>query len=66
MSLTMQDFHKARQGVRRCQYGVGKKKPRGNLFDPVKRPPKSLPEPRQPEQQEPGCRPEGGAQSCAP
>lgn len=66
MSLTMQDFHKARQGVRRCQYGVGKKKPRGDLFDPVKRPPKSLPEPRLPEQQEPGCRPEGGAQSCAP
>jgi hypothetical protein len=66
MSLTMQDFHKARQGVRRCQYGVGKKKPRGDLFDPVKRPSKSLPEPRQPQQQEPGCRAEGGAQSCTP
>jgi len=66
MSLTMQDFHKARQGVRRCQYGIGKKKARGDLFDPIKRPPKPLPEPRSQEQQEPGCRPEGGAQSCTP
>lgn len=65
-SLTMQDFHKARQGVRRCQYGVGKKKARGDLFDPVKKPPKPLPEPRPQEPQEPGCRPQGGAQSCAP
>jgi hypothetical protein len=38
MSLTMQDFHKARQGVRRCQYGVGKKKARGDLFDHLKKP----------------------------
>ena len=66
MSLTMQDFHKARQGVRRCQYGLGKKKARGDLFDPIKRPPKPLPGPRPQEQQEPGCRPEGGTQSCAP
>jgi hypothetical protein len=66
MSLTMQDFHKARQGVRRCQYGIGKKKARIDLFDPIKRPPKPLPEPRPGEQQEPGCRPEGGAQSCTP
>lgn len=66
ISLTMQDLHKARQGVRRCQYGVGKEKARGDLFDPVKKPPKPLPEPRPQEQQEPGCRPEGGAQSCAP
>lgn len=66
ISLTMQDLHKARQGVRRCQYGVGKKKARDDLFDPVKKPPKPLPEPRPQEQQEPGCRPEGGAQSCAP
>jgi len=66
MSLTMQDFHKARQGVRRCQYGVGKKEARGDLFDPIKKPSKPLPEPRLREQQEPGCRPEGGAQSCAP
>lgn len=66
MSLTMQDFHKARQGVRRCQYGVGKKKARGDLFDPVKRPPKPLQGPRSQEQQEPGCRPGDGAQSCAP
>jgi hypothetical protein len=66
MSLTMQDFHKARQGVRRCQYGAGKKKARIDLFDPIKKPPKPLPEPRLREQQEPGCRPEGGAQPCAP
>jgi hypothetical protein len=66
MSLTMQDFHKARQGVRRCQFGVGRKKARIDLFDPVKRPPKPPPEPRPREQQEPGCRAEGGAQSCAP
>ena len=66
MSLTMQDFHKARQGIRRCQYGVGKKKARGDLFDPIKKPPKPLPEPRPQQQQEPGCRPEGGAQSCTP
>lgn len=59
MSLTMQDFHKARQGIRRCQIGLGKRKPRGDLFDHLKRPPP-------PEQQEPGCRPAGGTQSCAP
>lgn len=36
-SLTMQDFHKARQGIRRCQIGLGKRKPRGDLFDHLKR-----------------------------
>lgn len=35
-TLTMQDFHKARQGIRRCQIGLGKKKPRGDLFDHLK------------------------------
>ncbi|MEX0735232.1 MAG: hypothetical protein WDZ66_03160 [Steroidobacteraceae bacterium] len=59
-SLTMQDFHQARQGVRRCilyQFG-GKKKPRDDLFDSIERPPKP--------QQEPGCGPGGDGQSCAP
>lgn len=59
MSLTMQDFHKARQGIRQCQIGLGKRKPRDDLFEHLKKPPP-------PEQQEPGCRPEGGARSCAP
>lgn len=54
-SLTMGDFHKARNGVRRCQIGVGKKKPRDDLFDPIK-----------PPQQEPGCRREEGSAGCAP
>lgn len=59
MSLTMQDFHKARQGIRRCQIGFGRRKPRDDLFEHLKKPPP-------PEQQKPGCRPEGDAQSCAP
>ena len=59
ISLTMQDFHKARQGIRQCQIGLGKRKPRDDVFDHLKKPPP-------PEQQEPGCRPAGGAQSCAP
>lgn len=58
-SLTMQDFHKARQGIRQCQIGLGRRKPRDDLFDHLERPPP-------PEQQKPGCRPVGGAQSCAP
>ena len=32
-SLTMQDFYQARQGVRRCIIPIGKRKPRGDLFD---------------------------------
>ena len=36
-SLTMQDFHKARQGVRRCILRVGKREPRGDLFDHLKK-----------------------------
>lgn len=39
-SLTMQDFHKAREGVRRCNIYAGKRKPRSDLFDHLKRPPK--------------------------
>ena len=55
-SLTMQHIHKAREGVRMCQIGVGKKKVRGDLFDSIKRPPPP---------QEPGCGPDGIGQSCA-
>jgi hypothetical protein len=39
-SLTMQDFHKAREGIRRCVIYAGKRNPRGDLFDHLKRPPK--------------------------
>lgn len=56
-SLTMQDFHQARQGVRTCilyQFG-GKKKPRDDLFDAIKRPPPP---------QEPGCGKDGIGLSC--
>lgn len=37
-SLTMADFHKARNGVRRCNIGLGRKKPRDDLFEHLKRP----------------------------
>ena len=37
-SLTMADFHKARAGIRRCNIALGKRKPRGDLFDHLKRP----------------------------
>ena len=37
-SLTMADFHKARNGIRRCNIALGKKKPRSDLFDHLKRP----------------------------
>jgi hypothetical protein len=63
-SLTMQDFHQARNGVRTCilyQFG-GKKKPRDDLLDTIKHPPGPLPEP----QQKPGCGPAEEEQSCAP
>jgi hypothetical protein len=36
-SLTMQDFHKAREGVRRCIIPLGKREPRGDLFDHLKK-----------------------------
>jgi hypothetical protein len=39
-SLTMADFHKARNGVRRCNIGAGRREPRGDLFDHLKRPKK--------------------------
>jgi len=59
-SLTMQEIHQGRSGVRTCilaQFG-GEKKPRDDLFDAIKRPAKP--------QQEPGCGPGDEAQSCAP
>jgi hypothetical protein len=57
-SLTQKETHDARKGVRMCvlaQFG-GKKKPRDDLFDSIKRPPPP---------QEPGCNREGIGQSCA-
>ena len=39
-SLTMQDVHKAREGVRRCNIYAGKRKPRSDLFNHLRRPPK--------------------------
>lgn len=56
-SLTQKEIHDARKGVRRCilaQFG-DEKKPRDDLFDPIKRPPPP---------QEPGCNKEGIGQSC--
>ncbi len=38
-SLTMQDIHGARLGVRTCIIPIGKKKPRDDLFDHLKDPP---------------------------
>lgn len=38
-SLTMQDLHQARMGVRRCIIPVGRREPRGDLFEPLKRRP---------------------------
>lgn len=56
VSLTMKDLHQGRQGIRTCQIGVGRKKPRDDLFDSIKRPPPP---------QEPGCGPDGVGLSCA-
>ena len=56
-SLTMQDIHQGRQGVRTCifyQFG-DKKRPRDDLFDSIKRPPPP---------QEPGCGKDGIGLSC--
>lgn len=56
-SLTQNEIHEARKGVRMCslaQFG-GDKKARDDLFDPIKRPPPP---------QEPGCNKEGVGQSC--
>ncbi len=55
-SLTQKELHDARKGVRMCQIGAGKKKPRDDLFDSIKRPPPP---------QEPGCDREGVGLSCA-
>ena len=38
-SLTMGDFHEARRGIRTCIIPIGKRKPRADLFDHLKRPP---------------------------
>lgn len=57
-SLTMQDIHQARQGVRTCIfYQVGGKKAGSDQFDSIKEPPKKA-------QQEPGCGPDGVGLSC--
>lgn len=56
-SLTMQEIHQGRQGVRTCilyQFG-DKKRPRSDLFDAIKRPPPP---------QEPGCGKDGIGLSC--
>lgn len=42
-SLTMGDFHAARRGVRTCIIPLGKRKPRSDLFDHLKRPPSGQP-----------------------
>ncbi|MGH8204161.1 MAG: hypothetical protein ACREST_06085 [Steroidobacteraceae bacterium] len=55
-SLTQKELHDARKGVRMCQIGAGKKEPRDDLFDSIKRPPPP---------QEPGCDREGVGLSCA-
>ncbi len=57
-SLTVRDIHQARQGVRQCIIPVGKREPRGDLFDPLQGEPK--------QQQEPGCRKDGRSPSCTP
>jgi hypothetical protein len=54
-SLTLGDIHAARNGIRTCQYGIGRRKVRGDLFDPIRKP-----------QQEPGCGSGSGPQSCPP
>jgi hypothetical protein len=62
-SLTMQEIHQGRQGVRTCilaQFG-GKKKPRDDLLEAIQRPSRPLSN----EQQKPGCGPGDETQSCA-
>jgi hypothetical protein len=54
-SLTQGEIHAARKGVRTCSIPLGRKEARGDLFDPIKRPPPP---------QEPGCDKEGVGQSC--
>ncbi len=56
-SIALKEVHEARRGVRTCilaRFG-DRKKPRGDLFDAIKRPPPP---------QEPGCGPDGIGQSC--
>lgn len=49
-SLTMQAIHEGRRGVRTCIIPVGKREPRGDLFDHLKK----KPPPAHPEGQAPG------------
>ncbi len=50
-SLTMGDFHAARRGIRTCIIPLGKRKPRGDLFDHLKKPPSGQPPAQSREQQ---------------
>lgn len=61
-SLTMREHHALKRGITSCQIGVGKRKARGDLFDPIKRPPQAPAG----KQQEPGCGPGTGQPSCPP
>jgi hypothetical protein len=54
-SLTQKEIHDARKGVRTCVIPIGRREPRDDLFDAIKRPPPP---------QEPGCNREGVGQSC--
>jgi hypothetical protein len=57
-SIALKEIHEGRRGVRTCilaQFG-DRKKPRDDLFDPIR---------RRPRPQEPGCNREGVGQSCA-
>jgi hypothetical protein len=50
-SLTMGDFHAARRGIRTCIVPLGRRKPRGDLFDHLKKPPSVQPPAQSREQQ---------------
>lgn len=63
-SLTMREHHALKRGITTCQVGIGKRKARGDLFDPIKRPPK--PDPIGGGQQEPGCGPGTDRPGCPP
>jgi hypothetical protein len=55
-SLTQGAIHEGRRGARMCNFAVGHKEARGDLFDPLKR----LPPPS-----EPGCNKDGIGLSCS-
>lgn len=52
-SLTMADIHKAREGVRRCIIPLGRKKPRSDLFEHLKRKPVDPFPEKEPREEEP-------------